>query len=65
MQHNRWSDYQSPCHDELLHKTGKPHTAAAELTAWLDTLDDQALMQSRAGGRACYPSNGHNLHRIF
>jgi len=45
--HNRWRDYTSHCHDELLHKNGTPRAAAAELTAWLDTLDDQALAERR------------------
>ena len=46
-EHNRWRDYTSHCHDELLHKNGTPRAAAAELTAWLDTLDDQALAERR------------------
>ncbi|OED36402.1 hypothetical protein AB833_27705 [Chromatiales bacterium (ex Bugula neritina AB1)] len=47
MQQSRWHKYQSPCHDELMHTDGKPRQAAAELTAWLDTLDDQALSERR------------------
>ena len=44
---SRWHNYNSPCHDELLDKNGKPRPAASELTAWLDSLDDQSLSERR------------------
>ena len=44
---SRWKNYTSACYDELLDNTGAPRPAAAELTAWLDTLDDQALAERR------------------
>jgi len=44
---SRWENYTRPCYDELLDSTGSPRPAAAELTAWLDTLDDQALAERR------------------
>ncbi|MBX2886536.1 MAG: circularly permuted type 2 ATP-grasp protein [Granulosicoccus sp.] len=47
MAFSRWHEYYSPCHDELLSENGSPHQAAAELVAWLDTLDDQSLTQRR------------------
>ena len=44
---SRWHNYNSPCHDELLDKNGKPKPAAAELTAWLDSLDEESLSERR------------------
>lgn len=44
---SRWHNYTSHCHDELFDSNSKPRLAAAELTAWLDTLDDQALAERR------------------
>ena len=45
--HGRWKNYKSSCYDELLDHTGTPRSAAAELTDWLDTLDEQALTERR------------------
>lgn len=47
MSKSRWHNYQSPCHDELLQDSGLPWPAATELTAWLDTLDDELLSERR------------------
>ena len=47
MSNSRWHNYDSPCHDELLQDNGQPRPAAAELTAWLDTLDDRSLTERR------------------
>ena len=44
---SRWHNYNSPCHDELLDSNGKPKPAAAELTAWLDSLDEKSLSERR------------------
>jgi len=44
---SRWKNYTSSCYDELLDNAGSPRPAAAELTDWLDTLDDQALAERR------------------
>lgn len=47
MPNSRWSDYQSPCYDELFTEQHTPRHAAAALTTWLDTLDNDTLAKRR------------------
>lgn len=47
MQNGRWRHYTSPSYDELLLPENEPRVAARELVRWLDTLNDEDLMQRR------------------
>ncbi len=47
MPNSRWSKYKSPCYDELFTEQNTPRHAAAALTAWLDTLDNDTLAKRR------------------